>query len=162
MIRAARQSDAPAIARLWHEGWQDAHIGRVPDALLRHRDAQSFARRAGARLDDVRLAEIDGVLAGFLRVKGDELEQIYVDRPHRGGATAPALMQLGERLLASRGIGTAFLVVNPQNERAIVFYEKNGWARIGLVDYNAETAEGSFTMSILRMEKSVSAAGEDR
>ena len=133
-------------------------VGRVPDALLRHRDGPSFARRAGDRLEDVRLAEVDGRLAGFVRVKDDEIEQIFVDRAHRGGPVAPALMQAGEALLADRGIGAAFLVVNPRNERAIAFYEKSGWTRIGLVDYDAETAEGSFTMSILRMEKSVSPA----
>ena len=160
-IRAAWQDDAHAIARLWHEGWQDAHIGHVPDALLRHRDAESFARRAGDRLKDVVLAEIDGALAGFLRVKDNEIEQVFVDRPHRGGPAAQTLMRAGEGLLASRGIAAAFLVVNPQNERAIAFYEKTGWARIGLVDYEAETAGGSFAMSILRMEKSIPPACED-
>ena len=160
-IRVAEIADVPAVALLWHEGWQDAHQGRVPDALLRHRDAPSFARRAGDRLYDVRLAEIDGTLAGFVRVKGDEIEQVFVDRLHRGSPVAPALMRAGEGLLARRGVETAFLVVNPQNERAIAFYQKTGWSRMGLVDYNAETAEGSFTMSILRMEKSVSPDRKD-
>ena len=159
-IRLPRPEDSPAIARLWHEGWLDAHVGRVPDALFRHRDGPSFASRAAERLEDARLAEIDGTLAGFLRVKSDEVEQIFVDRAYRGGAAAPALMRAAERLLAERGIRSAFLVVNPMNERAIAFYEKTGWARAGLVDYAAETAEGSFTMSILRMEKSVSAHSE--
>ncbi len=162
LIRDARLDDAPAIARLWHDGWQDAHTGRVPDALLRHRDAAGFARRAGDRLQDVRLAEIATVLAGFVRVKDDELEQVFVDRPYRGGSVSSALMRAGETLLATRGIRTAFLVVNPKNERAIAFYEKIGWARVGRVDYGAETAEGNFTMSILRMEKSVSPYCEDR
>ena len=161
-IRPARVPDISSIARIWHEGWRDAHLGRVPDALLRHRDGESFGRRAGDRLDDVRLAEANGDPAGFVRVKGDELEQIFVDRRHRGGAVAPALMCAGERLLASRGIATAFLVVNPKNARAVGFYEKGGWSRIGLADYAAEIGEGTFTMPLLRFEKSVLPPHEDR
>jgi len=53
----ARRADATeidALARLWHDGWQDAHAAILPLELARHRTLASFARRLADGLPAVR------------------------------------------------------------------------------------------------------------
>ncbi|MGF0117404.1 TetR/AcrR family transcriptional regulator [Promicromonospora sp. Marseille-Q5078] len=45
-LRPARADDAEDVARIWREGWADAHLGHVPEALVAARTPASFAARA--------------------------------------------------------------------------------------------------------------------
>ena len=138
-LRVADAGDAPAIARIWHAGWPDGHIGNVPDALLAFRDEASFIRRAAERIADTTVALVSGEVVGFTMVVGDELEQIYVAASHRGLGVANTLIADAERRIRAAGHDRAWLAVVPGNARARRFYERHGWTDQGPIEYPAET-----------------------
>ncbi|TDP95195.1 GNAT family N-acetyltransferase [Labedaea rhizosphaerae] len=142
-LRFATPADAEAIARIWHAGWQDAHLGNVPDELITARTPDSFVERAVDRAANADaeaktvVADVDGAVAGFIMVLDDEVEQVYVDASFRGGAVAPALLAEAERLVAAGGHDTAWLAVVAGNTRARRYYERHGWADHGPFDHLA-------------------------
>jgi hypothetical protein len=47
VVRRATSDDVDAIARIWHTGWIDGHLGHVPPELVRrHRNPEQFVSRA--------------------------------------------------------------------------------------------------------------------
>jgi hypothetical protein len=85
-LRPATTADLAAIARVWRQGWVDGHEGHVPAALVAERTPASFDQRALERVGQTWVADSGGVVAGFVVVLHDEVEQVYVDRSWRGGA----------------------------------------------------------------------------
>jgi L-amino acid N-acyltransferase YncA len=80
-LRHATADDAPKIAEIWHQGWRDGHLGFVPQQLVAARHEDSFRTRAAQRVSDTTVAEVDGEVAGFVMVVGNEIEQVYVAAP---------------------------------------------------------------------------------
>jgi len=154
-LRPATADDAPAIARIWYYGWRDGHLGHVADELVALRTRESFDQRAAARVADTVVATVDGVVAGFIMVVGDEVEQVYVAGEHRGTGLAAALLTEAERLVAANGHDRAWLAVAPGNARARRFYERRGWIDEGLFDYPAATADGPMPVPCRRYVKRV-------
>lgn len=154
-LRPARSQDSEAVADIWYRGWRDGHLGFVPQALTSARTEQSFHRRAPLRLADTTVADVDGRVAGFIMVVGDEVEQVYVSADHRGGAVASALIAESERQVAAGGHSTAWLAVVAGNARARRFYERSGWSDGGLFDYGAADEGGSIPVPCHRYEKQV-------
>jgi ribosomal protein S18 acetylase RimI-like enzyme len=154
-IRPAGDVDLDRLARIWHDGWRDAHLAIVPEALARVRTLENFRERLAAALADVRVAITDGTIAGFFMLKGDELYQLYVAAEARGSGIAAELIDDAEAALAARGVGTAWLACAIGNDRAARFYEKRGWHRAATVVYQSETSAGSFPVETWRYEKSL-------
>jgi GNAT superfamily N-acetyltransferase len=117
-LRQATANDAPKIAEIWHLGWRDGHLGFVPQDLVAARHKDSFRIRAAQRVSDTTVAVIDGQVAGFVMVVGDEVEQVYVAAPHRGTGVADMLMAEAERRVGRNGHATAWLAVVAGNARA--------------------------------------------
>lgn len=151
MIRPATPADAPAVARIWEAGWRDAHLGNVPDELVRVRTAESFSTRAAQRVADTAVAEVDGQVAGFVMVDGDEVDQVYVDVAHRGTGVAGTLLAAAARLVAAAGHDRAWLAVVTGNARARRFYEREGWTDDGLFVHDAPVEGGSIPVECRRM-----------
>ena len=124
-LRAAGLNDVDAITTLWHTGWIDAHDGRVPAALLAHRDQGSFRARVPVRLDTTTLALSDGRLAGFVMTHEDEIEQSTSTAASEAPAL-PAPAPHGEAVIGATFDG-AWLAVVEGNDRARRFYERSGW-----------------------------------
>ncbi len=83
ILRPATADDVDAIADLFHRGWHDAHVGHVPEGLTERRTPAAFLDRVTQRVaetDETTVAEVDGRVAGFIMIAGDEAEQVYVDR----------------------------------------------------------------------------------
>ena len=156
-VRAAEAHEIDHLARLWHEGWQDAHATLAPPGLVRARTLESFRDRLGAALADTRVAGPAGAATGLCMLKDDELYQLYVARAARGTGVAAALLADGEARLAERGVATAWLACAVGNDRAARFYEKCGWTNARTAVNRLETADGVFEIEVWRYEKNVAA-----
>ncbi len=154
-LRPGTDADASAVARIWHAGWRDGHLGSVPDELLPDRDEASFIERAPLRVADTTVLEVDGEVAGFIMLLGDEADQVYLDAKHRGSGLAALLLAEAERQIAAAGHDVAWLAVVAGNARARRFYERSGWTDAGLFSYKAETRGGTFDVPCHRYEKAL-------
>ena len=153
-LRPAASDDVEAIATVWHRGWQDGHLGHVPEALLPHREIVHFRERVPPRIPTTTVATIGGTIVGFVTVHDDEAEQVYVAASARGSGTANALLRHAEQVIA-QGFDTAWLAVATGNARARRFYEKCGWRDAGGFDYGAEIRGGTIAVPCRRYEKRV-------
>jgi ribosomal protein S18 acetylase RimI-like enzyme len=154
-VRPAEAGEIDHLAKLWYDGWQDAHALILPADLARLRTLESFRDRLQAALPNVRVAGPSGEPVGFCIVQGDELYQLYVSAQSRGSGVAAALIADAEARLSESGVETAWLACAIGNERAARFYEKCGWRRIGTVVSQLETSKGIFPLEVWRYEKSV-------
>ena len=149
LLRPAAADDMSAVAEVWHRGWHDAHTGHVPDGLTAARTLASFRERAAGRCADTTVAEVDGLVAGFVMVVGDEVEQVFVDEAHRGTGVAGRLLDEAERRVAGQGYDEAWLAVVAGNARARAFYARRGWVDRGDLPYEV-TAGGTTYVSPCR------------
>ncbi|MFC7303708.1 GNAT family N-acetyltransferase [Streptomyces monticola] len=154
-LRPARPADVGDIARIWYAGWQDGHLGHVPDVLTEARTEESFTTRAAQGVGDTVVAVVDGAVAGFTMVVGDEVEQLYVDARHRGTNAAAALLTEAERLVRAAGHRRAWLAVVAGNGRARRFYDRQGWLDEGPFEHRAPSATGPINVSAHRYVKDV-------
>ena len=142
-LRPATPGHADAVARIWREGWRDGHLRHVPAALVEVRTPESFSQRAAGRVADTTVAVVDGEVAGFTMVVGDEVEQVYVSRSHRGSGIAAHLLDDAVRTVGDAGHAVAWLAVATGNDRARRFYQRSGWTDEGAFHYAASTDSGS-------------------
>jgi GNAT superfamily N-acetyltransferase len=152
-VRAAQPEDFERLTTIWFEGWHDAHVLIVPEALARLRTRESFRERLACELDSVRVFGDPGAPVGFTMIRGNELYQFYVAASARGTGVAAALMRDAEAQLAARGISKPWLACAVGNVRAARFYEKSGWRRAGVVTLDSETSDGPFPLEVWRYEK---------
>jgi ribosomal protein S18 acetylase RimI-like enzyme len=160
-IRSATAADIEAVTSIWHEGWRDGHLGHVPEGLVAHRQEAQFLTRARARIASMWVAEAAGAVVGFVTVKGDELEHLYVDRAARGTGVAAMLLRAGEREIRGAGHRRAWLAVVAGNQRARAFYARSGWRDAGPFTYMAETMDGLFPIPSHRYEIDLPGDGGD-
>lgn len=153
MLRPAGPADAEAVAEIWYQGWKDGHLGHIPDELVAIRSEESWEARAAERAGDTVVAVVDGAVAGFIMIAGDEVEQVYVAGDHRGTGVAGVLLTEAERLVEANGHHRAWLAVAPGNARARRFYERQGWTDEGPFDYIAETTSGPIPVPCHRYTK---------
>lgn len=154
-VRAGEEADVDPLARLWYDGWMEAHARIVPPELVQVRTLESFRERIQAALRDVRVVGPAGAPVGFCMVRGDELYQLFVSEQSRGSGVAAALMADAEARLSAAGVETAWLACAIGNERAARFYEKSGWHRLGTMINHADTASGTFALEVWRYEKAL-------
>ncbi len=152
LLRPARDADIQAIARLWHQAWLDAHAALVPAAAVEQRPLASFQKRVPERVAETTLATTGDQLVGFVTVRGDNVEQLYVAESARGTGVGQALLALAEAQLAPR-FDRAWLTVASGNTRARRFYARHGWRDSGGVDFPLPTADGCVIVRARRYEK---------
>ena len=154
-IGDAKLSELGQLAKIWFDGWQDAHARIVPAELARLRTLQSFEERLRAASSGVRVAEVEDAAVGFYFLKGTELYQFYVASNARGSGIAAVLMADAEARLRGKDVHAAWLACAIGNDRAARFYEKCGWLRTGTVTDNLEVPGGTFALEVWRFEKSL-------
>lgn len=155
-LRPGTNADAPAVAVVWHGAWHDGHAGHVPDGLTAARTLEAFHLRTPSRVGDTTVAVVDGVVAGFVMVAADEVEQVFVAAEHRGAGVAALLLAEGERRVAAAGYDEAWLAVVEGNARARRFYEKHGWRDGGELPYEVEAGGASYVSPCRRYVKALS------
>ena len=111
IVRPAREADIPAIATVAAASYASGFAGILSPEELAVRNAASFAPLFVAALPLLRVAEVDGAIAGFSKVTAGHLDMLFIDpaaqrsgvdrsclpRPRRGeparsnasGTTAP-------------------------------------------------------------------------
>jgi ribosomal protein S18 acetylase RimI-like enzyme len=154
-VRPAEPLDVDHLARVWYDGWQDAHARILPAELAGVRTLESFRQRLAEALSSVRVVGPPGAPVGFCMLKGDELYQLYVAAAARGSGIAAALVADAEERLADSGVARAWLACAIGNERAARFYEKCGWRRAGVVISELEVPSGILPLEVWRYEKSL-------
>jgi len=152
-VRSADETEIDQLARIWYDGWHDAHGRILPAELTRDRTLESFKARLREALPDVRATGSPGEPTGFCILKNDELYQLYISAQWRGTGTAAALVHDAETRLGERGVEKAWLACAIGNERAARFYEKSGWRQVGKMISVLETAAGPFRLEVWRYEK---------
>jgi ribosomal protein S18 acetylase RimI-like enzyme len=158
-VRDAQATDIDRLARVWYDGWRDAHVAIVPAELTRLRTLENFRQRLQEALPDLRVAGPPGAPVGFSIIKEDELYQLYVSAPARGSGVAAALIDDAEARLAERGVETAWLACAIGNDRAARFYEKRGWRRVGTMIDELDATAGHLSLEVWRYEKSLRSTG---
>lgn len=151
-VRAATSAEIDALAKLWFEGWQDAHAQILPVELKQVRTLESFRERLAAALQDVRTAGPEGAPLGLAITKGDELYQLYVSAAARGTGIAARLTTNALHRIRAKGHQRAWLACAIGNERAARFYEKVGWSRQRVMTSQLPIADGVFPLDVWRYE----------
>jgi GNAT superfamily N-acetyltransferase len=151
--RAAEPEDLAPLARLWRQGWLDAHQAIVPEALIALRTPESFLERMTAAAASVRVLGPIGAPLGFHLIKDDELNQFYLADAARGSGAAGVLMADAEMRLTEAGVTTAWLACAIGNARAARFYEKSGWTLAREAVVPTETSAGPLPLKVWRYEK---------
>lgn len=152
-VRAAYAAELNALARLWHQGWHEAHAALAPPELTQLRTLESLRERLLAAFSDVRVVGPEGAPTGFSVTRDAELNQLFVAPEARGSGAAAALIADAEARLAEQGVETAWLACAVGNRRAARFYEKCGWHSVGTVSIPAETSSGPIPVEVWRYEK---------
>ena len=135
-VRPAEAAELDYLARVWYDGWQDAHAHIMPAELARIRTLESFRERLEAALPDVRVVGPFPTPVGFCLVKGDELYQLLSGE----GGRAPRPPSWRRRSAAAAA-SDRLACVRSATERG--FYEKCGWRRVGTVAYQPDAADGA-------------------
>lgn len=148
--RDAELGDAAALRELFAESFVDtfAHLYR-PEDLQEFLDGNSEAKWE-ANLSDpqvaIRIAEMDGVLAGFVELAPKklpyetsapalELRRLYLRRIAQGRGVGDELMKWVLRQAAERGARELVLSVYVDNHRARRFYGRYGFEEVGKYDF---------------------------
>jgi putative acetyltransferase len=136
IVRAYAPADEDATIELWRRTWQETY----PDIDFAARVAWWRERWRNELVPHatIALAELDGVLAGFVTVDPATgyLDQIVVAREAWGSGVAEA------RRIAPAGID---LLVNQDNARAVRFYQKHGFV-VGGTDRNPRSGAPLYRM----------------
>ena len=147
IVRHASPVDAEALAHLHLDVWDDAYTGLMPQQLLddrRERVAERIERWRevlGSGTDTTIVAAGPDGLVGFAAAGAGrdndvdtdlELKALYVRAAHWGGGVGYALLEeaIGDR--------AAYLWVLAGNDRALRFYERQGFRLDGTQDEHDE------------------------
>jgi tRNA (guanine37-N1)-methyltransferase len=152
-VRRARPEDAGIVAAVAAETFELACPPTTsPEAIATFiRDTLSEGRFSGYLADErytVLLADVDGEIAGYtMLVCGDpadpdvasavterptiELSKCYVRAKFHALGVGGTVMEASISFAREAGAASVWLGVNQQNGRALRFYEKNGFSRVG-------------------------------
>lgn len=151
-LRLASPADASALADFGRRAFHDAYVAVMEPKLLERVLAEQFVpSRQAAEIEDATatwiLAELDGALAGYAYLRhgrvpevGDapapvEVARFYVGREWQGQGVARPLMDAAVAHARRVGGRTLWLAVWQRNPRAIAFYRKYGFVRIGVCSW---------------------------
>jgi len=145
-LRAATAQDANHIARLHTLSWQTAYSHILPAAYLTDEVPTEHAIRWRQYLDRdekergfVLIAEAGGEPVGFVSAErpvdpalGVLLDCLHVHPSHHGSGTGKHMIEAVRAWARTLGVDKVHLKVPEGNERAIGFYEHNGWRLAGI------------------------------
>jgi len=147
-IRYASENDSSLLAELGRKTFYDSFIEyNTPEDMEKYLSEHYSTIIQMSEIKDpdtiFLIAEQDGVAIGYVKLKGQskgegvsgtnpmELQRIYSIREYIGKGIGPELMKEAIREAKKRGFNCLWLGVWEKNERAIKFYEKWGFKKVG-------------------------------
>lgn len=147
-VRPAALADAAALSRFGAETFRATfERDNTPENMARFLAATYTPALQAAEIADpsnaILIAEDGNVMIGFVHlaaaatpeaVRGErpiEIKRLYVGHAWHGRGVAQSLMNAALDAARTRGARTVWLGVWERNPRAIAFYEKCGFARVG-------------------------------
>ena len=121
-MRPLRAGDIAALADLWVASWQEA-MPEIDFSARRDWIVAFLGEPGHATL----VAEVAGRPAGFVTVERRYLHQIVVARASKGRGLAKVLLDAAK----ARATDGLALDVNQANLRAVRFYEREGFRKVG-------------------------------
>jgi GNAT superfamily N-acetyltransferase len=157
LVREPGADEVDALARIWHDGWHEAHRDLLPAEVRRSRTLEGCRRRLQAAAPKVRVVGPAGAPVGFCMINEgeDEVCQLFVSPSSRGTGVAAALMADAEARLIEAGVHTARLSCAIGNDRAARFYEKCGWRRSGTTHYGSGASNIESRIDVWRYVKTL-------
>lgn len=152
-IHLMQLSDICVVAKLWHDGWHEAHASFVPEQEVARRTLKKFQQRLEDYPNLGRIAVLDDQPVGLCVVENDELAQLFVVKTARRIGVASALLLDGEKRIAASSFQKTWLTVLSGNDRAQAFYQKRGWVYDKIVPLNIKTGSKVSELQLLRFEK---------
>lgn len=130
--------DYPAAIHLWESAGPGIHLQRSdqPNEIVK-----KLARDPGLFIVAEYENQLVGtVIAGFDGRRG-LIYHLAVAPEHRNRGIASRLMDEVEKRLLSLGCIRCYLLVTPENQNAIDFYEKRSWKRMNVIPYGKDLVE---------------------
>ncbi len=138
-VRTAAEQDLPAIRKLLVETWHDTYdaiygAARVTEITNDWHSLASLKRRLTAPRSEFLVADDGTVIAGMAFAAADEsgqivtLYQLYVRPTHQGHGIGGML--LDEAIGSFPDARRLRLEVEAKNEKAVAFYEANGFSKV--------------------------------
>lgn len=137
-IRAARPSDAPALAAVHDASWREAYRGIVPGVALERMIAYRgprWWRRMTKRTRSLIVLDLGNRIAGYASFgpsrsislpQQGEIDELYLDPVFQGLGLGTQLFATARRELATRHAKGLLTWALEENERACQFYERLG------------------------------------
>lgn len=148
-IRYANENDASLLANLGHETFKDTFASQNTTEDIALYLAKSFSEEIQAK--EIKnpnvlflIAEIDNDAIGYVKLNmhntiegisstnAIEVERIYSAREYIGKGIGAELMKRSIQQAKERGFDCLWLGVWEENPRAIKFYEKWGFKKVGI------------------------------
>lgn len=129
-IRPARVADGARLIDIWRRAVDATHDFLEPadrDAIAT--EVTAFLPQAPAWL----ATDADDRAVGFMLFDGTHMEALFVDPDWHGKGVGPALVEHGLTLHPAMTTD-----VNEQNEGALHFYQRMGFARTGRSDHDSQ------------------------
>ena len=146
-VRSGRSEDANRLAVLAAQVWlhtyaTDGITTDIAEYVLREFTPEKYLSVLNDPSSHVLVAESDDSLAGLAVVKFDtpcpagnyssaELQTLYVQEHFMGRGVGKSLLRAAEAEAKLRSSGVLWLTVNAKNARAIAFYARQGYAKVG-------------------------------
>ena len=157
-VSRAQSADAEQVAALAADtfamacpDWADPVD--VSEYIARELTVEAFLRDLNTTGVAIYLAQSEEGLVGYAMLRGDqyppislearrpvELRRLYLLSKAHGSPAATMLMGACLRHGRTHGYDLLWLGTNQENERALSFYQRNGFARIGERDFPLGTA----------------------
>lgn len=151
-IRRATPADAPRLAGLAARTFRDTYRGDdeldgIDDYVARHFTVAAVEALLADPACTTLLAFHDAAPAGYALLRAGpppacvaaprpiQLDRLYLDAPRTGRGHGTALLAAAVALAGDLGAEALWLGVYQRNARAIAFYEKRGFRRVGQRDF---------------------------
>ena len=141
--RPVRPSDLPALADLAQRSWLGAFGSSVSGEDAAEEAASRSEEYFASALEEssILVAEVDGVLAGYVQFDDEELQRLYVETELHGRGIGRALLTAALAHPRLARTPRVHLQVWEENERAVRLYESAGFRRAGTTSFAIGSGE---------------------